>query len=455
MHKAGLFAAGSQNEYSRHRAGFRFGDWAVLPQENRLVRGNEMARLEPKVMQLLLALVHDHGRPCTRHALLDQLWPSPETGESSLTRAISELRKALGDQRNPPQYIDTIHRVGYKAIADIGPLPNASPAVLDDSKKRAELSDHQEVMAMARYLLVRRNAPDIQRAIRMLDQYIAKKPYYAQLWALLAHALFLQPMYTDEPASLLLRKAREHASKALDLDGANGLAWAVLGALDHQDWQWQTALEQYERAYAYQPNDQIILHGYAELCLHLGRIDQAIALMQRGCQLEPLAASGHLALGWMLLHREDHKESGLELRKARRLGAKTRFCDNLECLLINRSGWSEQSISRWKALNSNRRNHPRWVWPIYIIDALIGDPSSTEVVPQIRERVLLGQLDSGITPFMLTLVGELDAAFEMAEIAVKQRRFFIIDPWLDEMAAFREDARFSQLLNNVGIAGLV
>ena len=57
-------------------------------------------------------------------------------------------------------------------------------------------------------------------------------------------------------------------------------AWAVLGALVHSHRHWTNALEQYERAYAYQTVDPIILHGYAELLLQLGRIDEAKAMMR-------------------------------------------------------------------------------------------------------------------------------------------------------------------------------
>ena len=76
--------------------GFRFGDWTVLPAENLLRRGDRKVRLEPKVMRLLLSLVARHDQVCTRGQLLDELWPSPETTETSLTRALSDLRRALG-----------------------------------------------------------------------------------------------------------------------------------------------------------------------------------------------------------------------------------------------------------------------------------------------------------------------------------------------------------------------
>ena len=432
--------------------GFQFGDWAVLPLENRLIRGDKTVRLEPKVMQLLLVLIAQHDKPCTRSELLDQLWPSPETGESSLTRAISELRKALGDQRNPAQYIDTIQRIGYKAIAPIQPLKPA-PIKSSEPDLKNFLSPNEEVVAMARYLLVRRNGLDIRRAIQLLREYLEHDPYHAQISAMLAYAESIIHLYSDDPAALHIRKAREQAHHAIKLDGANGLAWAVLGSLAHQKWQWREALEQYERAYLYQSDDPIILHGYAELCLHLGRISQAQDLVRRGCRLEPLAASAHMVLGWMLLHGHED-QSRKELTKARQLGADTVFADNLECLLLHRAGWDERAVDRWADLNQHRQEDSGWMWPKYLLDALIDTGPTASLVSNIRERVHLGQLDSGIAPFMLATAGAIDAAFDMTRPAVETRRFFIIDPWLKEMDAFRSDARFSRLLDQLGLREL-
>ena len=434
--------------------GFRFGDWAVFPNEHRLQRGDEIVRLEPKVMQLLLMLVSRHNQACSRNDLLDQLWPSAETGDSSLTRAISELRKALGDQLDTPHYIDTVHRIGYKAIAEIGPLISETDLASGDSTTPRALSPPEEAVAMARYLLMRRNAADIHRAIRLLEDCLEPGPVYAQVWAMLAHAKSILHLYSSEPAALMIRKAREHAQRALELDGANGLGWAVFGSIAHYEWRWSDALEQFERAYAYQPHDPIILHDYAELSLHMGRIEDAQKLMRSACRLEPLAASSHLVLGWMLLHGAE-QQAGHELDKARRLGADVVFTDNLECLLLHRAGWDEPAIRRWQHLNQNRLDDPEWMWPKYLLERIVDPNPGPGLLDNIRERVHLGQLDSGIAPFMLASAGDINAAYQMSKAAIASKRFFIIDPWLEEMREFRADARFSTLLNQVGLGSRV
>ena len=431
--------------------GFFFGDWSVITSENRIGQGDCIVRLEPKVMQLLLILVSRHGEVCTRESLLNELWPSAETGESSLTRAISELRKALGDQRKPARYIDTIQRVGYKAIAPIRPLQQAASLDQTKNRKTNPPSEAEQALTMARYLLVRRNEPDIRQAIELLEQCANQKPHYAQLWAMLAYAKTVLHSYSLEPGALYIRKAHEHALHALELDGANGLAWSVLGNLAHDDWKWSEAQQQYERAFRYESNEPIVLEGYARLLQNMGRIDRARELASLACEIEPLAASVYLALGWMML--DSNPDQSLQsLIKARQLGAQTLFTDNLECLIHHRKGWDEQSIFLWKQMNQNRHNDSCWLWPDYFLDAMIDNKFNVNVTTIIRERIQLGQLNAGLAPLMLSMSGDIDSAYDMTYIALERRSYFAVSPWLNEMKTYRSDARFEQVLNSIGLA---
>src|SRR6056297_1449875 len=150
--------------------GFRFGDWTVVPGENLIRQADRKVRLEPKVMRLLLALVARHDQVCTRDELLDELWPSPETTETSLTRALGELRRALGDSRAQGRYIETIQRVGYKASAPLAPLAPKKPGPPTDHFGQP-LDSAQEVVMLADYLVARRNAGDFSHATELLGDF--------------------------------------------------------------------------------------------------------------------------------------------------------------------------------------------------------------------------------------------------------------------------------------------
>ena len=85
----------------------------------RLWRGNESIPLTLKAFGVLHHLVTHAGQLVTKEALLDALWPDTAVSDAALRVVISELRKALGDTAQAPQYIATVHRLGYRFLAPV------------------------------------------------------------------------------------------------------------------------------------------------------------------------------------------------------------------------------------------------------------------------------------------------------------------------------------------------
>ncbi len=106
---------------------FRIGAWQVEPRRHRLRRNGEERRVTPKTMELLLRLADRPGDVVTRDELLASIWPDTHTGEEVLTRVVSDLRAALGDDRKSPQFVETIPKVGYRLIAEVGEVGGVGP----------------------------------------------------------------------------------------------------------------------------------------------------------------------------------------------------------------------------------------------------------------------------------------------------------------------------------------
>lgn len=108
----------------------RIGDWSADRTLNELRRGAERVRIEPKAMELLMALAAHAGEVVSREALLDEVWPGVVVGDEALTQGVIKLRRALGDDPKKPAYIETISKRGYRLIAPVGdaqPVPVAKP----------------------------------------------------------------------------------------------------------------------------------------------------------------------------------------------------------------------------------------------------------------------------------------------------------------------------------------
>ena len=113
------------NSKAESPAPFRLRDRLVTPQRNSISGPDGETGVEPKIMAVLCVLAGEPGRVFTRGELIDQVWGTEYGADESLTRAISHLRKALGDTRSEPMMIETISKRGYRL------LPSARQAQLD------------------------------------------------------------------------------------------------------------------------------------------------------------------------------------------------------------------------------------------------------------------------------------------------------------------------------------
>ena len=91
-------------------ARFRIGEWQVERTTNELVRAGEALHIEPKAMEVLVALASRAGQVVSREELLAAVWPSVIVGDEALTQSVIKLRRALGDNPRAPAYIETISK---------------------------------------------------------------------------------------------------------------------------------------------------------------------------------------------------------------------------------------------------------------------------------------------------------------------------------------------------------
>lgn len=107
--------------------GFRLGDWLVRPGANLLERrywGRLASRVEvePRPMQLLVALARAGGAVVTREQLRMTVWQRAYISDEVITVAVRALRKALGDDAQNPAYIQTFPGQGYRLVCEAEPL---------------------------------------------------------------------------------------------------------------------------------------------------------------------------------------------------------------------------------------------------------------------------------------------------------------------------------------------
>jgi DNA-binding winged helix-turn-helix (wHTH) protein/tetratricopeptide (TPR) repeat protein len=103
-----------------------------------LWRGSRVIPLRQKSFAVLRYLLEHAGQLAIKEELLRAVWPETYVSDIVLKVCIRELRHALGDQREAPQFIETVHRRGYRFIA---PLTSARPV----SGSRFQVSGQKSV----------------------------------------------------------------------------------------------------------------------------------------------------------------------------------------------------------------------------------------------------------------------------------------------------------------------
>jgi Tol biopolymer transport system component/DNA-binding winged helix-turn-helix (wHTH) protein len=108
---------------------YRFGDVEFDRSGFRLTRSGRSVRVEPRVLEVLAHLLDNRGRLVEKRELLHAVWGGTAVSEGALTRAIAQLRKAIGDDARESRFLETVPTRGYRFLADVEVLANgASPA---------------------------------------------------------------------------------------------------------------------------------------------------------------------------------------------------------------------------------------------------------------------------------------------------------------------------------------
>lgn len=169
---------------------FRVGEWTAEPMANRLTRGDEVRRVEPKVMEVLALLAARAGETVSRDAFMEEVWGGTVVTDDVLARCISELRKALGDRASAPVYIETIRRRGYALIAAVGPPETPEAAAGAAAAGAAAAGDGVSVEPVLAPPVPRRVRPDRQAVQRVRRRRVGTSVVAVAVLALVAAAAY-------------------------------------------------------------------------------------------------------------------------------------------------------------------------------------------------------------------------------------------------------------------------
>jgi len=336
--------------------------------------------MEPKVMTLLRVLVENAGQVMTREELINQVWGVEFGGDERLSRAVSILRKALGDERGRHTHIQTISRRGYCLIAEVTEddgvvlpkvlhaaskrdlvLPPESPVKqIDDTSDLSEsqpagmplplkskrplgrwlalgsLTLAATLMISAGVMTLRPNGyfsvqASMAEGLAHIENFTAKDAIEdAQdiFGIILADnpdhaaaraglALALMREYTHlEHDPALLQRATATAHAALRQDEHLALANIAMGWGEEFSRNYDLAHEFYDRADILDPDNRFTLEGRARTLNKQGKIDDTQEVLKAAIIHHPDYTLFHLFMGELLLSLGDFLNAEISFKRA-------------------------------------------------------------------------------------------------------------------------------------------
>ena len=92
----------------------RFAQFTIDSETRQLLSAGGELHLSPKAFDLLCGLIESRPKVVEKADLHARIWPNTYVVDANLNILIGEIRRAIGDSAQHPQFIRTVHGVGYR-----------------------------------------------------------------------------------------------------------------------------------------------------------------------------------------------------------------------------------------------------------------------------------------------------------------------------------------------------
>jgi TolB-like protein len=98
---------------------YQFGQYELDHATVELRAEGKTISIEPQVFGLLSLLVENHDRLVSKEEIIEKVWDGRIVSDAAVASRVKSARQALGDDGKSQQFIRTIHRKGFRFVADV------------------------------------------------------------------------------------------------------------------------------------------------------------------------------------------------------------------------------------------------------------------------------------------------------------------------------------------------
>jgi tetratricopeptide (TPR) repeat protein len=169
------------------------------------------------------------------------------------------------------------------------------------TKRYTDSNEAYQLYMRGRYSFAKRTKDEMLRAIDYFQQAIKLDPKFALAYARISEAYASMPAYPYVSPKEAFPPATAAAQKALEIDPTLAEAHTFLAySLVIYDWNWIEGERSFKRAIELDPNNSAAHFRYGQVYLvNVRRVDEAVAEVKRGLEVEPLDINMGVSLAWV------------------------------------------------------------------------------------------------------------------------------------------------------------
>jgi DNA-binding winged helix-turn-helix (wHTH) protein/tetratricopeptide (TPR) repeat protein len=485
---------------------FAIGELQIYPSTHEVGRDGQREIVEPRVMQVLVALARADGAVLTRDELIFRCWDGRIVGDDAIHRVLSRLRRLTDGIARDAFRVETITKVGYRLVQ---PGDNSSGGSVDGKPGSASRIDRRTLVAAtgataalaATGLWVSRRPkadeipPEAQAlltkggaairvgtpeegaaAVSQLREATRIAPASAQAWGALALAYQQQATRSGAQANVqLVARARAAADRALALDRNDADAQTAMATLLPFYKRWLAYERDCKRVLVDHPDHWMLNVAYAHFLCHAGRSRAALPHLELANAIDPLSPQLQWmrALSLFTLGRLDEADSVID--DAIKLWPRHYAIWFVRNALYNYTGRPKSSLAMIADVGSRPVGIPDWNFELCLKESRALDTRAARDIEDAMAAHMhaahqaLGFAEIAVS--FASMVGRLDDAFAILNAYYFNRGFTIGEQryskeqsmfaarshrytwtlFAPQTAPLRADRRFAPLLSEIGL----
>jgi len=310
-----------------------------------------------------------------------------------------------------------------------------------------------QLYVFGRQSLIKFTPEAMLAAIDYFDRAIARDPSFALVYTNAAQAYIELAEIGAIAPETAFERAADYANKAVALDPELGEAHATVAYLKMaREFDWAGAEAEFKRALELNPSGADAYDLYGRLCSSLARFDDAIPLIARAQELDPL--THRLDMATVLLRAGRYDEAAASARSATELDPSGDRAQATLGWALFLGGSTDDGIAHLRNAVAYSANTTSWLGQLGEALGLAGRTGEArDVLRKLEERSESSFVSPYTFAYVYTGLGQADRAIDLLERAVRERTgaaYGIKGSFL--FAPLRTHPRFQALLREMRLA---